>query len=97
MTLFASLVLLLFVSAFLLAGSRRIGLPYPACLCLAGVAVGLLPGAPSVRIEPHLALALFIAPALLDAAYDTSPREIRREMVQKRTQAVIYIHTKTTH
>ena len=78
MTLFASLVLLLFVSAFLLAGSRRIGLPYPACLCLAGVAVGLLPGAPSVRIEPHLALALFIAPALLDAAYDTFQLYLRR-------------------
>lgn len=78
MNLFSSLVLLLFISAFLLAGSRRLGLPYPAFLCIAGVGVGLLPGAPDVVIEPHLALVLFIAPALLDAAYDTSPWELRR-------------------
>ena len=28
-------------------------------------------------LEPDLALALFVAPVLLDAAYDTSPRDLR--------------------
>jgi CPA1 family monovalent cation:H+ antiporter len=78
MALFESLLLLLFVSAFLLMGSRRLGVPYPTLLCLAGVGVAALPQAPAVAIEPHLVLALFIAPALLDAAYDTSPRELKR-------------------
>jgi Na+/H+ antiporter len=78
MALFESLLLLLFVSAFLLMGSRKLGLPYPTLLCLAGVGVAALPQAPEVAIEPHLVLALFIAPVLLDAAYDTSPRELRR-------------------
>jgi Na+/H+ antiporter len=78
MSLFENIVLLLFVSSLLLAGSRRLGIPYPTLLSLAGVAVALLPFAPSVEIEPHLALAIFIAPALLDAAYDTSPRDLKR-------------------
>ena len=78
MSLFENIVLLLFVSSLLLAGSRRLGIPYPALLSLAGVAVASLPFAPSVEIEPHLALAIFIAPALLDAAYDTSPRDLKR-------------------
>jgi Na+/H+ antiporter len=78
MALFESLVLLLFVGALLLVGARRLGVPYPTLLSIAGIAVALLPFAPAVAIEPHLALALFIAPALLDAGYDTSVRALIR-------------------
>ncbi len=78
LALFENLVALLFVAAMLLAGSRRLGVPYPTLLSLAGVAVAALPFAPDVQIEPGVALAVFIAPALLDAAYDTSPRDLRR-------------------
>jgi Na+/H+ antiporter len=35
------------------------------------------PGAPSFTVLPELALALFVAPVLLDAAYDASPRDLR--------------------
>src|SRR6187397_3241004 len=35
------------------------------------------PGAPRITLEPELALALFLAPVLLDAAYDTSPRDLK--------------------
>ena len=31
---------------------------------------------PAIEIEPDLALALFVAPVLLDAAFDTSPRDL---------------------
>ncbi len=78
MALFENLVLLLFVAALLLAGSRRLGLPYPTLLSVAGVAVAFLPFSPTVEIDPRLALVIFIAPALLDAAYDTAPRDLRR-------------------
>ncbi len=78
MALFESLIALLFVAAFLLAGSRRLGVPYPTLLALAGAMATLLPFAPVVAIDPHLALAVFIAPALLDAAYDTAPTDLRR-------------------
>jgi CPA1 family monovalent cation:H+ antiporter len=33
---------------------------------------------PSVTLDPELALALFVAPVLLDAAYDASPRDLKR-------------------
>ena len=58
--------------------ARRLGVPYPALLALAGAALAFLPFAPDIEIEPELALALFIAPVLLDAAFDTSPRDLKR-------------------
>src|SRR5687768_6715547 len=33
---------------------------------------------PTVALDPELALALFVAPVLLDAAFDASPRDLRR-------------------
>src|ERR1700754_1252172 len=78
MTLFESTLALLIVAVLLLQLSRRLGTPYPAMLALAGACIAALPWAPQLVIEPRLALVLFIAPALLDAAYDTAPRELRR-------------------
>jgi CPA1 family monovalent cation:H+ antiporter len=66
------------LGAVLLAGlARRIGVPYPSLLALGGVALAFVPGSPTWTLEPDLALALFIAPVLLDAAYDTSPRDLK--------------------
>src|ERR1700710_1107008 len=39
--------------------------------------LAFLPGSPSWTLEPDLALALFVAPVLLDAAFDTSLRDLR--------------------
>src|SRR6195256_6345752 len=66
------------LAAVLLAGlARRVGAPYPVFLALGGVLLAFLPGAPSFTVPPELALALFVAPVLLDAAYDTSLRDLR--------------------
>lgn len=70
MTFFESLLVLLLAAVVLLQVSRRLALPYPAMLAVAGVLVAFIPGSPVIRIEPATALALFIAPVLLDAAYD---------------------------
>jgi monovalent cation/hydrogen antiporter len=71
--------LALLLGAVLLAGlARRLEVPYPALLALAGAGLAFLPFAPSIEIEPDLALALFVAPVLLDAAFDTSPRDLKR-------------------
>ena len=68
----------LFLAAVTLAaGARRIGAPYPVFLALGGALLAFLPGAPSFTVPPELALALFVAPILLDAAYDASPRDLR--------------------
>ncbi|MFB9950452.1 cation:proton antiporter [Rhizobium puerariae] len=70
MSFFESLLVLLLVAVVLLQISRRLAVPYPSMLALAGAAVALVPGMPYISLEPQTALALFIAPALLDAAFD---------------------------
>ena len=74
---FEALVGLLLAAVLLAAGARRVGAPYPAFLALGGALLAFVPGAPAFSIEPELALALFVAPVLLDAAYDASPRDLR--------------------
>ena len=70
MTFFESLILLLLAAVVLLQVARRLALPYPSMLAVAGVCVALVPGAPMIVIDPGTVLALFIAPVLLDAAFD---------------------------
>jgi Na+/H+ antiporter len=77
MRLFELVIGLLLGGAALAALARRGGLPYPALLALAGAGLALVPGTPTVMLDPELALALFIAPVLLDAAFDSSPRDLR--------------------
>jgi len=68
----------LFVAAVILAaGARRVGAPYPVFLALGGALLAFLPAAPSFTLPPQLVLALFVAPVLLDAAYDASLRDLR--------------------
>ena len=78
MAVFELVIALLLVGAVLAAWARRLNIPYPALLALAGAGLALLPNVPSVTLDPQLALALFVAPVLLDAAYDTSPRDLRQ-------------------
>ena len=54
-----------------------LGLPWPALLALAGAVLAFVPGMPAVTLDPDLALALFFAPVLLDAAFDANPRDLR--------------------
>src|SRR6188768_191390 len=72
-------VLLIMVSAavVLAAFARRIGAPYPVLLALGGALLAFVPGTPSFTVPPELALAIFIAPVLLDAAYDASLRDLK--------------------
>lgn len=70
MTFFESLIALLLMAIVLLQVSRRSSIPYPTMLAAAGVIVALVPGTPAITLEGHTALALFIAPVLLDAAFD---------------------------
>jgi monovalent cation/hydrogen antiporter len=74
---FETVIVLLLIGAGLAALARRIGAPYPALLALAGAGLALMPGTPAVNLDPELALALFVAPVLLDAAFDASPRDLR--------------------
>lgn len=71
-------LLVLFVAAVILAAvARRVGAPFPVFLALGGAVLAFVPGAPPFTVPPELALALFVAPVPLDAAYDASPRDLR--------------------
>jgi CPA1 family monovalent cation:H+ antiporter len=77
MEVFEVVIALLLGGAALAAGARRFGVPYPALVALAGAALALVPGVPTLVLDPELALALFVAPVLVDAAFDASPRDLR--------------------
>ena len=77
MTELEGIIGLLLAAVLLAAAARRVGAPYPVFLALGGALLAFLPGAPSLAVPPELALALFVAPVLLDAAYDASPRDLK--------------------
>ena len=77
MAVFESFLALLLAAVLLAAAARRFGAPYPAFLALGGIVLAFVPGVPPFVLEPDLALALFVAPVLLDAAFDSSPRDLR--------------------
>ena len=76
MYLFELVIALLFAGALFALWSDRLGVPYPALLALVGALLALVPAAPTVTLDPEVALTLFVAPTLLDAAYDASPRDL---------------------
>src|SRR5262249_25546990 len=77
MTLFISILLILAGAA--LSGSLAAALPppSPAFPAFGGAIIALFPGPPSIELDPSLALVIFVAPVLLDAAYDASLRDLR--------------------
>ena len=77
MTTFEWIIALLLGAVALSALARQIKVPYPTFLAIGGVLLAFVPSGPSWTLEPDLALALFVAPVLLDAAYDTSLRDLR--------------------
>ena len=77
MLTFEWIIALLLGAVALSALARRIKVPYPVFLAIGGMLLAFLPSGPSWALEPKLALALFVAPVLLDAAFDTSLRDLR--------------------
>jgi monovalent cation/hydrogen antiporter len=77
LTTFEWIIALLLGAVALSALARRVQVPYPTFLAIGGVLLAFVPSGPSWTLEPDLALALFVAPVLLDAAYDTSLRDLR--------------------
>lgn len=74
---FEAILALLLGATVLSTFARRVGVPYPTLLAVGGAALAFVPGAPRIELPPELILALFVAPVLLDAAYDASFRDLR--------------------
>ena len=85
------LIALILAAVLLAAAARRVGAPYPVFLALGGALLAFLPGAPTLIVPPELALAIFIAPVLLDAAYDASPRDLKDNWVPVTSLAVFAV------
>ena len=60
-----------------LAGTIRV--PYPILLVLGGLVLGFLPGVPPAELPPDLVLVLFLPPLLYQAAFFSSPRDLRAD------------------
>lgn len=72
-------ILALLCGALTMSGiARRLRIPWPTLLAVGGAALALVPKAPRLELDPSLALALFVAPVLVDSAFDASQRDLRR-------------------
>ena len=91
LTTFEWLVGLLLAAVPLSALARRLKVPYPTFLAIGGMLLTFVPSGPSWTLEPDLALALFVAPVLVDTAYDTSLRDLRKNWLPVSTLVFIAV------
>jgi NhaP-type Na+/H+ or K+/H+ antiporter len=91
MQLFELTLLLLWMAMVLLHWAQRLRVPYPSLLALGGVCVAAMPFAARLSIEPQLALALFVAPAVMDSAFELPPREMVRNWIPLVSLAVMLV------
>jgi monovalent cation/hydrogen antiporter len=71
------IVALFFAVAVLNAISNWLSVPYPIVLVLGGVVLAVMPGIPTVELEPDLVLVLFLPPLLYSAAFFSDLRALR--------------------
>jgi len=75
-----TVVALLIVVAALAIVAKRIALPYPVLLVVAGLALGFVPGPPPLKLNPETVLLLVLPPLLYPAAVFTSWRDFRANL-----------------
>jgi NhaP-type Na+/H+ or K+/H+ antiporter len=78
---FETILIVMAAAVVLSLVAQRLKAPYPPFVALAGAGVAFLPFAPEITLDPALVLALFVAPVLLDAAFDSSLRDLKRNAV----------------
>jgi Na+/H+ antiporter len=71
------LVALLLAVAALLVLAPMFRIPYPIFLVLGGLALGFVPGVPSLQLPPEVVLVAVLPPLLYISAFFTSLRELR--------------------
>jgi monovalent cation/hydrogen antiporter len=71
---------LLIVIAALAILANNIGLPYPVLLVIGGLALGFVPGLPTVQLEPDTVFLFLLPPLLYPAAIFTSWRDFRANL-----------------
>jgi monovalent cation/hydrogen antiporter len=76
------LLALLVALATLLVLAPMLRTPYPILLVLGGLALGFVPGIPQISLPPDLVLVAILPPLLYSAAFYTSLRDLRENVVQ---------------
>jgi monovalent cation/hydrogen antiporter len=71
------LLALLAVLAALLIAAPKFRVPYPIFLVLGGLALGFVPGMPTITLPPEVVLVAVLPPLLYLSAYRTSLRDLR--------------------
>ncbi|WP_348268531.1 Na+/H+ antiporter [Edaphobacter paludis] len=74
------LLLLIMVAVFAVI-AHRLKVPYPIVLVLAGLAISFVPHMPRIPLDPSLVFLIFLPPLLYSAAWTTSWREFRHNLV----------------
>jgi monovalent cation/hydrogen antiporter len=74
------LILLLSVAA-VGALARKLETPYPILLVLAGLLFGFVPGMPRVTLDPDIVFFVVLPPLLYSAAWNTSWKDFRHNLV----------------
>src|SRR5882724_11097981 len=75
------LILICLVAVALLAlVARKIGVPYPILLVIAGGLLAFVPGLPKIQLDPKLVFDLFLPPLLYPAAVYISWRDFRANL-----------------
>jgi len=74
------LLLLLFVVVFAVL-AQKLKTPYPIVLVIAGLLLSLIPGIPSIRLNPDIVFLVVLPPLLYSAAWLTSWREFKFNLV----------------
>lgn len=75
-----TIILLLIAVLALVAFARKLVIPYPILLVIGGLVLGLIPGVPTLRLDPDVVFLVFLPPILWSAAYFTSWRDFRSNL-----------------
>ncbi len=75
-----TLLALLAAIIALTAIGPKIKLPAPTLMVIAGLAIGLMPGLPSIRLDPDLVFLVFLPPILYAAAWNTWWHDFQRNL-----------------
>lgn len=77
---FLLLAILLLVAALAVL-AKRIAVPYPIILVIGGLLLSSVPGAPRIKLDPNIVFLVILPPLLFSAAFHTSWREFKRNLV----------------
>ena len=69
---FSLVILLLFGISFLGLLSNRYKFPFPIVLLLSGLTISIIPGLPTIALDPEIVFLIFLPPLLYAAAWSTS-------------------------